>query len=73
MVMSQEMGWFDDAHREFTARYLGDLSKAIFAVALASKLFVELPTWLRVMLMISGVAFFLAAYVILPRKKGGQP
>jgi len=67
--MGQEAGWFDDAHREFTARYLGDLSKAIFAVALASKLFVDLPAWLRVTLTITGVGFFILAYLVLPRSK----
>lgn len=37
----------DQTRREFTARYVADISKAIFAVALASKLFVDLPVWLR--------------------------
>ena len=62
------MAIVDDARREFTARYLADLSKAIFAVALASKLFLELPRWLRVALPVVGVLFFVVAFFLYPKK-----
>ena len=59
-----------DRRKEFIARYFADISKAIFAVALASKLFVELTLWLRISLPIAGVSFFILAILLLP--KGGR-
>jgi len=64
------MAILDEARREFTARYLADISKAIFAVALASKLFIELVPWLRISLPILGVALFVVAFFIQPRQGG---
>ena len=57
----------NDTRRKFTARYLSDLSKAVFAVALASKLFIELPTWLRILLGIGFVTLFILAFFIQPK------
>ncbi len=58
-----------DARREFTARYLADISKAIFAVALASKFFFDLAVPLRIILPIAGLIFFAIAFFIQP---GGE-
>ena len=60
---------FDDARREFMARYLADLSKAVFAVALASKFFFELSVPLRIILPIAGLIFFTIAFFIHPGGK----
>ena len=57
----------DEARREFTAGYFADLSKAIFAVALASKFFIDLRTWLRVLMPSIGLFFFIAAFLIHPK------
>lgn len=66
------MAAIDEARREFTARYLADLSKAIFAVALASKFFLELPWWLRVLLPLLGLLLFVIAFFLYPRKGGSK-
>ena len=58
-----------EERREFTARYLADLSKAIFAVALASKFFLDLRPELRIALPILGCLFFMAAYFLCPTKR----
>ncbi len=60
---------FDDAKLEFTARYLADISKAIFAVALASKFFFELSVPLRILLPILGVILFIVAFIMHPGGK----
>lgn len=62
----------DHARREFIARYLGDISKAIFTVGLASKLFFEFPTWLRITLIVVSVILFIIALFIQPPKEGEQ-
>ena len=62
-----EGGIGDRARRKFTAQYLADISKAVFAVALASKLFVDLALWQRVGLTVLGIAFFLVGLFILPK------
>ena len=67
MVYLKRMKIITNARREFTARYLADLSKAIFAVALASKLFVDLTRWLRITLTLLGAVFFVAALIIHPK------
>jgi hypothetical protein len=61
---------FTHARRDFTARYLSDMSKAIFAVALASRFFGDLPFWARVFLILAGCVLFSWAFIIVP--KGGQ-
>lgn len=63
------MAVIDEARREFTSRYLADLSKAIFAVALASKLFVDLPQWLRFALPSVGLLLFLIAFCLYPKRQ----
>jgi len=55
---------------EFIAKYLGDISKAIFAVALASKFFGDFALWLRFVLAGVGFACVFAAIWMLP--KGGK-
>ena len=60
-------GIIDETRRKFTAQYFADLSKAVFAVALASKLFGDLAVWLRVGLALLGVAFFVLAFFINPK------
>src|SRR4029077_19951229 len=62
-----ESGIGDKARRRFTAHYLADLSKADFAVALASKLFIDLGLWLRVGLTVLGIMFFVAGLFLLPK------
>ncbi len=59
-----------DARREFTARYLADISKAIFAVALASKFFIDMAVWLRISLPVAGIMFFTTAFFMQPH--GGK-
>ena len=60
---------FNDVRREFMARYLADLSKAVFAVALASKFFFDLTIPLRIILPIAGLIFFAIAFFIQPGGK----
>ena len=55
-----------DARRGFTARYCADISKTIFAVALASKFFIDMAVWLRISLPIVGIIFFLIAFFMQP-------
>lgn len=58
-----------EKHKEFAAKYLADISKAIFAVALASNFFIELPMWVRIFLPITGIGFIIVALLILPGGK----
>ncbi len=58
---------FDRTRREFMARYLADVSKAIFAVALASKFFIDLINWMRILLPVAGLAFFVIAFLMQPK------
>ena len=60
---------FNDVKREFMARYLADLSKAVFAVTLASKFFFELSVPLRILLPVAGIVFFIIAFFIHPGGK----
>ena len=62
-----QSGIGDKARRKFIANYLADISKAIFAVALASKLFVDLALWLRTILTIAGMVFFVVGLFVLPK------
>lgn len=52
--------------RKFVSGYLGDMSKAIFAVALASRFFIELPMAVRIVLGVTGVAVFVIAVLMVP-------
>ena len=67
MIKFELMRIIDKNRKEFTARYLADISKAIFAVALASKLFVELAVWIRITLPILGFLIFAIAFFIQPK------
>jgi len=58
----------DEARREFYGRLLCRSSKAIFAVALASKFFIDLRTWLRVLMPSIGLFFFIAAFLITQKE-----
>ena len=59
------------ARREFIARYLADISKAICVVGLASKFFLDLPLGARIVLGLSGMLLFILAIVVQPEKEGG--
>ena len=69
MIYFWKVEMMRESHSEFTAHYLADISKAIIAVGLASKLFIDLPTWLRITLATSGVGLFIMAYFIHPGDK----
>ncbi len=58
-----------EERREFTARYLADISKMMFALALASKLFLDLRPELRIGLPTLGAALFVIAYFLCPIKR----
>jgi hypothetical protein len=53
---------------EFVAKYFSDLSKAILALAIASKFFGDMPTWARVFLPTLGFGLFILAIWMLPDK-----
>ncbi len=57
--------------QEFIAKYLGDLSKAILTVGLASYFFEKMPMPLRIGFTFAALVFFVTS-VILIEKKGDQ-
>ena len=55
---------------EFTAKFLADIAKAIFAVGLASSFFRDFPGWLRYEMGVSFVLLAIWSIAIHPDKKG---
>ncbi len=64
------MAILDDRRREFVARMVTDLGKAILAVALASYFFERFPLWLRGVLPSLGVVFLVVSVFIHPKQRG---
>ena len=56
---------------EFIAKYLGDMSKAILTVGLASYFFKDLPLAIRFGLVLFAMSFLIGSVIII-NKKGGQ-
>jgi hypothetical protein len=54
--------------QDFIAKYLGDLSKAILTVGLASYFFEKMPLLLRVGFLALAIVFLVASVIILERK-----
>jgi hypothetical protein len=54
--------------QDFIAKYLGDLSKAILTVGLASYFFEKMPLLLRVGFLGLAIVFLVASVIILERK-----
>ena len=54
--------------QDFIAKYLGDLSKTVIAVGLASHFFKEMSMFLRVGLAVSAIAFFALSAILIERK-----
>ena len=52
--------------REFIARFVADLAKAIFAVGLASYFFSAFPAWVRLVIGLCFPFFFAVSLVLLP-------
>lgn len=61
----------DDRRREFVARNIADVGKAVLAVTLASYFFERLPLWLRWTLPILGFVFLISSVWIHPKQKEG--
>ena len=55
------------ARREFIAKYLADISKAICAVGLASRFFLDLPLGTRFILGIVAMVFFISSVFVQPK------
>lgn len=60
----------DQARREFIAKNIADLGKAILTVGFASYFFERFVMWIRVGFAIAGILFFIASIFIHPRKGG---
>ena len=60
----------DHSRREYIARQVGDLGKAILTVGLASYFFEKFPLPVRISLTCISLAFLIAGVFIQPRKKG---
>jgi len=54
--------------QEFLAKYLGDLSKAIFTVGFASYFFKDMPWFLRIGLLTLAIVFLIVSVIILENK-----
>ena len=63
---------FDEGKREFLSKFFADVCKTIFAVGLASKLFVDLKSAMRISLLIGLLITFLLAYFLQPPKEGAK-
>ena len=60
----------EHSRREYIARQVGDLGKAILTVGLASYFFEKFPLGVRISLSCSGVIFLVMGVFIQPRKQG---
>jgi len=60
----------DDRRREFVAKNVADVGKAVLAVALASYFFERFPLWLRWMLPSLGMISLITSVWIHPKQKG---
>ena len=67
------MRLIDEARREFIAKNIADMGKAILTVGFASYFFERLPVWLRVAFVGLGCLFFVTSIFIFPRKGGLRP
>ena len=56
------------ATQEFIAKYLGDLSKAILTVGLASYFFKEMILLLRIGFPVLAVVFFISSVILMESK-----
>jgi Na+/phosphate symporter len=54
--------------KEFIARIIADLGKAVLTVGFASYFFEKLPTWLRISFVILGVGLLVLSVIIYARK-----
>ena len=54
--------------QEFIAKYLGDLSKAIFTVGFASYFFKDLPLFLRIGCGSLALVFFVLSVILMENK-----
>lgn len=64
------MAIFDDRRREFIAKMIADLGKAIFAVTLASYFFERFHLWLRLGLPAIGMGFLILSVFVYPPERG---
>jgi len=62
----------DEARREFIAKMIADLGKAIFIVGLASYFFEKFPTPLKLVLFIICMISLVGSVFIQPRKEQGD-
>ena len=60
----------ETSRREYIARQIGDLGKAILTVGLASYFFEKFPLTVRISLTLISFAFLIIGVFIQPRKKG---
>ncbi len=62
----------DKESREFIAKNIGDMGKAILTVGFASYFFEKLPIMLRVGFVAMGVVFFILSIIIYSWREGNQ-
>jgi len=58
--------------KEFIAKILCDLGKAILTVGLASSFFEKMTLWLRFFFGILGITMLILSVVFIARKKGAH-
>ena len=55
--------------REVVGKTILDFSKILFAGLIASNVFVQSPTWVRVVVLAWFVVLFVMGWVMIPKKK----
>ena len=61
---------FDESSKEFIARNIADLGKAILTVGFASYFFEKLPLYLRIVFVAAGLICIVAGVYIHTTRKG---
>lgn len=61
----------DDRRREFVAKNVADVGKAVLAVTLASYFFERFPLWLRWILPALGLVLMISSVWVHPKQKEG--
>ncbi|OGW85673.1 MAG: hypothetical protein A3C35_01180 [Omnitrophica bacterium RIFCSPHIGHO2_02_FULL_46_11] len=63
---------FDESSREFIARNVADMGKAVLTVGFASYFFEKLPIYYRISFPLMGVLLVIVAIFIHAMRKGGK-
>lgn len=71
MIYYKKIVIFDINRREFIAKVIADLGKAIFTIGLASYFFEKFPSVLRIALWLICLTFLIGSIFIYPEEKKG--